>query len=550
MGSLVLGYIENCPHPAVLDSLCALCGASMITNQKDLPTACPDPIVEKPTMSHITVSGGITMQMSQSEALLLTQSQTERLVEHKKLSLVLDLDHTLVHATSDTRASWFQAREDVRTLLLPAEHGTVMHHWVKLRPHIKEFLDQPHYEVSVYTAGTRLYAEQITMVLSRFMVGAKFDHIDLLQLKEKIKDAEIQLEASQQNESKDDEFTLDEDRLKKSCNSPLKKRVRFDEPLSSLKSDIKKMTTQELEILKSEWKAAKDKENEALELRQKIFGSRIFSRTDVGDLGRDVKSLKRIFPCGGTMSVIVDDREDVWANAQENSREPPSNLLAVRPYHWQPFAGFADINNSAGVDLTKSHENEHTSHSEDEVDKQLLWTKDILFRVHHSYYANNGKLTASEIIRDMRFSTLNGCTIVFSGLIPLHKQRDDYDGPTHPLIRYAQSMGAKVIGKVENSLTHVVAAADGSEKVLQARQILGCHIVTSSWLMECIWTLTKRPESDYLLHCNRSSALNSAASSKVAEKSVLAGDSHSSSLSDTDEDDVENDDFAEKLWEE
>ena len=79
----------------------------------------------------------------------------------------------------------------------------------------------------------------------------------------------------------------------------------------------------------------------------------IISRDDVGDLGRDVKSLKRVFPCGGMMAVIVDDREDVWANASNNSTgrkgEPPDNLMLV-PTHFQKCA---DVNNSAGEDLTK-----------------------------------------------------------------------------------------------------------------------------------------------------------------------------------------------------
>ena len=51
-----------------------------------------------------------------------------------------------------------------------------------------------------------------------------------------------------------------------------------------------------------------------------MFGSRIVSRSDVGDLGANVKSLKRVFPDGGRMSVILDDREDVWANAKDNDR--------------------------------------------------------------------------------------------------------------------------------------------------------------------------------------------------------------------------------------
>jgi len=130
------------------------------------------------------------------------------------------------------------------------------------------------------------------------------------------------------------------------------------------------MTAARLEQLMNELAQAEREEENALAMRRRLFRSRIVSRTDVGDLGRDVKSLKRIFPCGGTMAVVVDDREDVWANAGDyndvggssslqgqNPRrpgEPPNNLLLVKPYHWKPFVGFADVNNAAGVDISSS----------------------------------------------------------------------------------------------------------------------------------------------------------------------------------------------------
>ncbi|KAG7348712.1 hypothetical protein IV203_011309 [Nitzschia inconspicua] len=84
----------------------------------------------------------------------------------------------------------------------------------------------------------------------------------------------------------------------------------------------------ELERLQQELVQADELEQAARRLRQKLFGSRVYSRTDIGDLGQHVKSLKRLFPCGGTMAAVIDDREDVWANADDNSDstingEPP-----------------------------------------------------------------------------------------------------------------------------------------------------------------------------------------------------------------------------------
>ena len=100
---------------------------------------------------------------------------------------------------------------------------------------------------------------------------------------------------------------------------------------------------------------AKGKEKEAVELRRVLFGARIVSRTDTGDVGFNVKSLARVFPDGGELSVILDDREDVWAAATNNSErftlrrgEPPLNCLVVRPYKFEGFGKFEDVNNGCG----------------------------------------------------------------------------------------------------------------------------------------------------------------------------------------------------------
>ena len=62
---------------------------------------------------------------------------------------------------------------------------------------------------------------------------------------------------------------------------------------------------------------ASDLEKSAIELRKSLFGNRIVSRSETGDM--HVKNLARVFPDGGQMSVILDDREDVWANANDDN---------------------------------------------------------------------------------------------------------------------------------------------------------------------------------------------------------------------------------------
>ena len=101
-------------------------------------------------------------------------------------------------------------------------------------------------------------------------------------------------------------------------------------------------------------------EKKAVDLNRELFGNRIISRSDTGDLGKDVKSLKRVFPDGGKMSVMVDDREDVWANAKDNDSlmrgregEPPLNLLYIRPYHFEEVrlrGGGGEVKRDKGTD--------------------------------------------------------------------------------------------------------------------------------------------------------------------------------------------------------
>lgn len=45
----------------------------------------------------------------------------------------------------------------------------------------------------------------------------------------------------------------------------------------------------------------------------------------------------------------------------------------------------------------------------------------------------------------------------------------------------------------------MVAARDGTDKIHKARRVPGCVIVKASWLMECVWTITRRDVTPHLL---------------------------------------------------
>jgi len=491
-----IGYIEPCSHPAVVDGMCGVCGMPLkATSNVPIPSSASSDghslQGERPAnMKQVTVSGGLTFTVSEEESQAIAQQDARRLKQLKKLSLVLDLDHTLVHATADARAGkHLDERDDVRSLILSmTEQPTASNHWMqhfcKFRPHVKEFFEKviPMYEIGVYTAGTRQYAEQIATVISRHLVGAKHDQIHLDRLKYEVPRLEAQLQR-QQALQKIQVWTNNEDTKEKSGNdeekdgdtesAAKKRKVTFTEgtkaesitsdekPAEKKRPAVNVLTAEYVSKMKAELDNAEKLEKEAFEMRQRVFGSRIVSRSDVGDLGRDVKSLKRIFPCGGTMAAVLDDREDVWANARDNNTdpedkastrkgEPPENLLLVKPYHWQPFVGFADVNNASGVDWSEKFDDEKstTVNPAVETDVQLLWTADILQRLHSRYFdQEGGKIkTTPELLREMRMEVLKGFKIVLSGLVPLHKQgqEGDMERPRPSVVRYAESLGAIV----------------------------------------------------------------------------------------------------------
>ena len=125
--------------------------------------------------------------------------------------------------------------------------------------------------------------------------------------------------------------------------------------------------------------------------------------------------------------------------------------LNCRPYHWQPFAdaGFKDVNNVSGADL--SEPDKKTSCLIDEDDEQLGWTADILKRLHKTYYSfhqNGNTRSVSDILAEMRTNVLGkkSTNIILSGLLPLHVQRrlSDKNRPRPAYVRYVEDLGGKV----------------------------------------------------------------------------------------------------------
>lgn len=163
---------EACRHEIQFGGICADCGKDMTTVQ--YTTTKRD--TERATVN--TVHGHTQLLVSQEEASKADEEAKRRLLDTRKLSLVVDLDQTIIQATVDpTVAEWqkdpsnpnYDAVKDVRAFQLVDDAPGVRGCWyyIKLRPGLEDFLEElsKKYEMHIYTMGTRAYAENISKLV-------------------------------------------------------------------------------------------------------------------------------------------------------------------------------------------------------------------------------------------------------------------------------------------------------------------------------------------------------------------------------------------------
>lgn len=124
------------------------------------------------------VHGHTSLLVSREEASRSDEEAKRRLLSSRKLSLVVDLDQTIIQATVDpTVAEWqkdpqnpnYPAVKDVRAFQLiddgPGARGCW--YYIKFRPGLQEFLStiSKYYELHIYTMGTRTYAQNIAKLV-------------------------------------------------------------------------------------------------------------------------------------------------------------------------------------------------------------------------------------------------------------------------------------------------------------------------------------------------------------------------------------------------
>jgi RNA polymerase II subunit A-like phosphatase len=423
--------MSSCQHHTVWGGLCVECGAdvtkaaaaaaasatpSKATTMAMATTTTPSkapaavvPVVGGDGRERFAIMhGDERLVVTVEEAERLHAAQSARLLGARRLILVLDLDLTLIHATTARELQEttnrigktldFAGQSDMYEFQLRSSRDANKFH-IKLRPHLREFFAavQPLFELHMYTMGSKAYAEEVSHIIDP---GAK------------------------------------------------------------------------------------------------LFQGRILSRDACG--AATSKDLKRLFPAGDQLAVVIDDRSDVW---RTSDGVPTPNLLQIPPFRFFPV--FHELNSLPQDKHEEYHDGNLLAAA---ADVRLLQMVAVLLDLHARFFAaydaTRKVRPIGDLLRSKRRTVLRGTRIMFSSVYG----RDDRTMKAL-ILQMAVQHGADCATELDEvvandidlprDVTHVVARFDTTSKARAALNTPGVYLVSVDWFMESVARLQRLPESEY-----------------------------------------------------
>ncbi|CAK9780438.1 hypothetical protein CC85DRAFT_311092 [Cutaneotrichosporon oleaginosum] len=331
---------QPCTHPVQFNGMCGLCGANLDNDDylsRPENEAGPSRYPGSFEMAHD--ASGVTVSATEAKR-LETQSRDE-LLRSKKLSLIVDLDQTIIHTTVDpTVGEWLdECAEDAKAEASKAAN---------------EAQRQGKYNSDTRgEQGEEGGEEGGEMKEQESAAGKDGDGDDVMKGEgDGVAGDEAEpksttppgsprpkREPNPNAEALKDvaRFQLAEDlppgKMRGRGQAPSRWYYTKPRPgLTEFLADLSKLY--EMHVYTMGTRTYADAICKIIDPDGKIFGGRILSRDESGSMSS--KNLMRLFPTDQSMVVIIDDRSDVWGDSP--------NLVKVVPYDF--FIGIGDINGS------------------------------------------------------------------------------------------------------------------------------------------------------------------------------------------------------------
>ena len=553
--TLVADVEEACKHEVQFGGLCADCGKDM-KEVKSYNTTVKG--TDRATFNTIHDRHGMhTVLVSKDETERADQEAKRRLLESRRLVLVVDLDQTVIQCcVEETIGEWkndpsnpnYEALADVASFNLPRDEKT---YYVKPRPGLKEFLAEvsQRYEMHVYTMASRDYAENVMQLIDpdRAIFGNRVLSRDENGLKEMIKALArlFPVDTSM--------VAIIDDRGDVWQWVPNLVKVKAYDFFVGV-GDINSSFLPKQHVIEAAKPAKVQADNAAKAEAPKIADN----DTDKEEKKADspLQSVP-MTPAGANGEVSAVDLMVSMAGNEDDSTleekkhehdETLANQLAERPLlQKQKILDAAEeeakeikdspaVEEAGGIlkeDGLAKKETTPTDHPKyrhnllQDDDTELEHLGKNLLDVHKAFYEQyEQELPAIEsgrvaelrpgqhkkqdlqdtkmkipdvavIMRGIKSRVLGDVHLVFSGVVPLGVNIHTYD-----TVIWAKSFGANVSENITKKTTHVIASPERrTAKVRQAAKKGGrISIVNSGWLFACFSQWSKVDEGPYRIH--------------------------------------------------
>ncbi|KAF1830749.1 hypothetical protein BDW02DRAFT_533353 [Decorospora gaudefroyi] len=530
-GIPLLEIEEPCSHETQFGGLCVDCGKDMtavdyLTKERDIDRATVN-------MAHDNTA----LLVSHKEAVAAEEDAKKRLLGAKKLTLIVDLDQTVIHTTCErTIAEWqadpenpnHDAVKDVQGFQLADDnvsHVAANWYYVKMRPGLRDFFERVSklYEMHVYTMATRAYAQAVAKIIDP---ERKYFGDRILSRDENYTDKLKSLtRLFYQNTAM---CVIIDDRADVWQYSPHLVRVpvfNFFPGAGDINASFLPKQQEFVSFAKDKSPPTPNKTQADSEpsLAVSVAGKPTESAPadattgDLNELGQQLISL-----------AATEDLE-------EQAKEQEKLIIAQqteRPLLQQQLMQDKE-DEEAGESETPAEaangDSEHAEHHKvrhsilNDDDRGLDVIEQNLIRVHRTFYDEyrkakkmpaGGRIAelkgekspkkrhmddiipdVAEIMPRIKSEVLDGAVVVFSGIIPL-----GVDVLTSDFALWISSFGAEVTTTVNRRTTHVIANPDRkTTKVKRAASYPHIKIVNPEWMFQCCTKWEHVDETPYTI---------------------------------------------------
>ena len=521
------------------------------------------------------------LTISQDEATRVERDAKRRLLRNQKLSLVVDLDQTIIHATVDpTVADWqsdvdnpnHEAVKDVRQFKLKDEgaYGRECSYYIKLRPGLDEFLREiaKLYELHIYTMGTRAYARHIAKIVDpdRKIFGDRIlsrDESGSLTAKNLERLFPVDTKMVVIIDDRGDVWKWSDNLIRV---TPYDFFVGIGDINSSF------LPKKPLAITSDASSTASDTDGQALSDRAQAS----LSGSENGEGEREGSTLDQLLSMSSEqdstlleqqasertqqLASQLEDRpllrqqKKLDAEEGDSSRSSPSSSAIPSSAPTTTSVSTSSTPTTPSSPQTPDHLSPHRHHLLQDTDTELHHLGRALTTIHTAFftqYASSLALHSNaqtpdelslslvpsipHLLPRLKRRVLSGLTIVLSGVVPL-----GVDVVRSDIALWAQSFGARISLSVRKGVTHVVAARERTQKVRQAARLSGVKVVRVGWLIDSLREWRRKDETAYLVRIHPDDVKGRA----TDEEGLAEGDRGLSEedVEDSNDDDDEDDD--------